>query len=180
VIGSGRVETAAGLAGTGGASVSRRTLTGLAAAGAGLPLLAACGSDDSSTAVDAGAPTGTPSTEAASSPPTQSSAPTPESSSSAAVPDGLTSTSDIEVGGGAIFADAKVVVTQPTEGEFKAFSAVCTHQGCLVASVSDGTINCDCHGSRFSIETGEPESGPASSPLGDVKIAVTGDQISLS
>ena len=56
------------------------------------------------------------------------------------------------------------MVTQPTEGEFKAFSAVCTHQGCLVASVSDGTINCDCHGSKFSIETGDAEAGP-----GDVR-----------
>ena len=73
------------------------------------------------------------------------------------MPEGLTSTSDIEVGGGAIFADDEVVITQPSEGEFKAFSAVCTHQGCLVSSVSDGTINCDCHGSKFSIETGEPE-----------------------
>jgi Rieske Fe-S protein len=152
-------------------TVSRRTLTGIAAAGVGVPLLAACGSDDSSSATDPGpsAP-GTPS----------SSAPNDSGSSSAGAPEGLTSTSDIEVGGGSIFADAEVVVTQPTEGEFKAFSAVCTHQGCLVASVSDGTINCDCHGSQFSIETGEPESGPASSALDEVKITVTGDQISLS
>jgi nitrite reductase/ring-hydroxylating ferredoxin subunit len=130
--------------------VSRRTLAGLAAAaGVGVPLLAACGSDPSSGSDSGG---GFP------------------------VP-----TSDIEVGGGSIFADQKVVVTQPTEGEFKAFSAVCTHQGCLVASVSDGSINCDCHGSRFSIETGEPDSkSPAKSALGEVQITVSGGEISLA
>jgi len=158
-------------------AVSRRTLTGLAAAGVGVPLLAACGSDDDpGTATDAGSSASSTPSETASS---ASSAPS-EGSSSAAAPQGLTSTSDIEVGGGAIFADDEVVITQPSAGEFKAFSAVCTHQGCLVSSVSDGTINCDCHGSTFSMETGEPESGPAGSALGEVKIAVTGDQISLA
>ena len=157
-------------------AVSRRTLTGLAAAGVGVPLLAACGSDD-----DPGAASD-PATDTASSAPSATSAAPSETtaSSSAPAPEGLTSTSDIEVGGGAIFADEEVVITQPSEGEFKAFSAVCTHQGCLVSSVSDGTINCACHGSTFSVETGEPESGPAGSALGEVKIAVTGDQISLA
>jgi Rieske Fe-S protein len=168
-------------------AVSRRTLTALAAAGVGLPLLAACSSDDSGTATDSGqeAPndaspstSSTPSTTAPTPSETASSA--PANPPSPAVPEGLTTTSDIEVGGGAIFADQEVVVTQPTKGEFKAFSAVCTHQGCLVASISDGTINCDCHGSRFSIGTGEPESGPATSALGEVTIAVTGDRISLA
>ena len=152
-------------------TVSRRTVTGIAAAGVGVPLLAACGSDDSSTATDPGSGSqDTPS----------SSAPGGAGSSGAGAPEGLTSTGDIEVGGGSIFADSEVVITQPSEGEFKAFSAVCTHQGCLVASVSDGSINCDCHGSKFSIETGEPESGPATSPLDEVEITVTGDQISVS
>ena len=155
-------------------SVSRRTLTGLAAAGVGVPLLAACGSDDPDTATDPGSGA---SESATPSDPGSSAA---GGSSSEAAPEGLTSTSDIEVGGGSIFADAEVVVTQPTEGEFKAFSAVCTHQGCLVASVSDGTINCDCHGSKFSIETGEPEGGPATSALGEVQISVSGDQISVT
>ena len=66
----------------------------------------------------------------------------------------------IPVGGGKIFADQKVVVTQPTSGEFKAFSAVCTHQSCVVADVSGGTINCACHGSKFDITTGAVKNGP--------------------
>ena len=150
--------------------ISRRTLGGLAAAGVGVPLLAACGSDDPEVANDP-APTGS----------TGSTSPSAASSGGAPTGDALTSTGDIEVGGGAIFADAEVVVTQPSEGEFKCFTAICSHQGCLVNSVSDGTINCDCHGSRFSIESGEPESGSqATSPLGEVQLSVTGDQISLA
>jgi Rieske Fe-S protein len=154
--------------------ITRRTLGGLAAAGVGVPLLAACSSDEPETAAD---PTGSPTS---SSPSAASSSAGGESTSPSAAEE-LTTTSDIEVGGGAIFADEEVVVTQPTEGEFKGFSAICTHQGCLLASVSEGTINCDCHGSRFSIETGEPEEGSqATTPLGEVALTVSGDQISLA
>ncbi|MET7365204.1 Rieske (2Fe-2S) protein [Streptomyces sp. NPDC005566] len=91
----------------------------------------------------------------------------------------LTRTSDVPVGGGTIFKDRKVVVTQPEAGEFKAFSAVCTHAGCIVASVSDGTINCACHGSRFSITDAAVEAGPATRPLPAEQITVEGDSIRL-
>src|SRR4051794_36074049 len=57
--------------------------------------------------------------------------------------------SDVPSGGGKIYPAAKIVVTQPSMGEYKAFSAVCTHQSCIVATVSDGTINCTCHGSKY-------------------------------
>jgi Rieske Fe-S protein len=158
--------------------ISRRTLGGLAAAGVGVPLLAACSSDDPATASDPG---GSDSSAPPSSAGSTSSTPSEAASSgSAPAADALTSTSDIEVGGGAIFADQEVVVTQPTEGEFKCFTAVCTHQGCIVASVSDGTINCDCHGSKFSIETGDVEQGPATFALAEEKITVSGDSISLA
>ena len=83
-------------------------------------------------------------------------------------------TSDIEVGGGTIFADEQVVITQPTEGEFKCFTAVCTHQGCIVSSVSDGDINCECHGSAFSIDDGSVVTGPATKPLAEQQITVEG------
>jgi Rieske Fe-S protein len=145
--------------------LSRRTLGGLAAAGVGAPLLAACSSDDSGQATDPSTP--------------DSSAPA-SSSSAAGGGNVLTSTSDIEVGGGAIFEDEKVVVTQPSKGEFKCFTAVCSHQGCIVSSVSDGTINCACHGSKYSIENGDVEQGPATFPLAEEPITVSGDQISLA
>ncbi|MEU6733666.1 Rieske (2Fe-2S) protein [Streptomyces physcomitrii] len=89
-------------------------------------------------------------------------------------------TSEIPVGGGKIFGDEKVVVTQPEKGRFKAFSSICTHRQCQVASVGDGTINCNCHGSRFSIEDGSVQAPPATRPLPEKKIEVTGGQVKLA
>jgi Rieske Fe-S protein len=90
----------------------------------------------------------------------------------------LASTSEIDVGGGVIV-DEKYVVTQPSSGEFKAFSAICTHQGCVLASVADNTISCNCHGSAFSAEDGSVINGPAETPLGEEQITVEGNKILL-
>ncbi|MFI6438321.1 Rieske (2Fe-2S) protein [Streptomyces sp. NPDC050759] len=92
----------------------------------------------------------------------------------------LAKTADIPVGGGKIFKDEKVVVTQPKEGEFKAFSDICTHQGCQVTSVSGGTINCPCHGSKFHITDGSVANPPANKPLPEKQIKVSGDSIQLA
>jgi nitrite reductase/ring-hydroxylating ferredoxin subunit len=89
----------------------------------------------------------------------------------------LTKTASVPVGGGQILTTEKVVVTQPTAGSFKAFTAVCTHQGCIVGSVFDGTINCPCHGSRFSIKNGSVVNGPATRPLAAIPIKVEGASI---
>ncbi|MFF5230992.1 Rieske (2Fe-2S) protein [Dactylosporangium sp. NPDC000521] len=91
---------------------------------------------------------------------------------------GFAKTSDIPVGGGKIFEDQKIVVTQPTAGQFKCFTAVCTHAGCVVGDVSGGTINCPCHGSKFKVADGSVANGPASKPLKAVAIKVAGDSIS--
>jgi len=98
-------------------------------------------------------------------------------SGAAAGPAALASTSDIPVGGGKILTDKKVVITQPQSGAFHAFSAVCTHAGCTVGTVTGGTINCPCHGSRFSITNGSVVNGPATSPLPAVNIKVQGSSI---
>ena len=92
----------------------------------------------------------------------------------------LAATTDIPVGGGKIFDDTKLVVTQPTEGTFKCFSAVCTHQGCLVTEVAQGTINCNCHGSRFNADDGAVVDGPANAPLPPRAITVSGNSIRLN
>jgi Rieske Fe-S protein len=92
----------------------------------------------------------------------------------------LVSASEVPVGGGVVLADQDVVVTQPTAGEFTAFSATCTHQGCTVGDVSGGTINCPCHGSRFSIADGSVADGPADSPLPQKDITVDGDTVVLA
>jgi len=98
-------------------------------------------------------------------------------SGAAAAPAALASTADIPVGGGKILAAKKIVITQPKSGEFHGFSAVCTHAGCIVGTVSGGTINCPCHGSRFSITNGSVVNGPAASPLPPVGIKVQGTSI---
>ena len=92
----------------------------------------------------------------------------------------LAKTTDIPVGGGKIFKDEQVVVTQPVKDQFKAFSNICTHQQCPVANVSDGTINCTCHGSRFSITDGSVAHPPATQPLPEKQITVEGNSISLA
>ncbi|MFR9757535.1 Rieske (2Fe-2S) protein [Streptomyces sp. TR06-5] len=87
--------------------------------------------------------------------------------------DVLVEASDVPEGGGTILQEEKVVVTQPSAGDFKAFSAVCQHQGCLVSSVADGTINCACHGSKYAIADGSVTQGPASRALPGVDVSVT-------
>ncbi|WP_369238805.1 Rieske (2Fe-2S) protein [Streptomyces sp. R21] len=92
----------------------------------------------------------------------------------------LAKTADIPVGGGKIFKKEKVVVTQPKKGEFKAFSAVCTHQGCTVGSVSDGIIECPCHHSKYRVADGSVAGGPAPKPLPAKEIKVKGNSINLA
>ncbi|MER7176826.1 Rieske (2Fe-2S) protein [Streptomyces mesophilus] len=92
----------------------------------------------------------------------------------------LAKTSDIEVGGGKVFEAEKVVVTQPAAGDFKAFSAVCTHSGCIVANVEGGTINCTCHGSKYALDDASVQGGPAPRPLAPRQINVEGDAITLA
>jgi Rieske Fe-S protein len=91
----------------------------------------------------------------------------------------LTTTSKVPVGSGTIISDQQVVVTQPTAGDYKAFSAVCTHMGCIVNQISNGTIDCPCHGSQYSISTGAVVAGPAPRPLPAKNIKVSGDSIFL-
>jgi nitrite reductase/ring-hydroxylating ferredoxin subunit len=139
-------------------AICRRTiLAALGAAGAAAALTACGGSDDSSSGSS-------------------------ESSSSAGSGGGeaLAKTSEIPEGGGMVFADQKVVVTQPTAGEFKAFSTVCPHQKQQINAVDNGLITCPAHGSQFSVTDGSVEKGPATSALTTANIKVEGDSIMLA
>lgn len=140
----------------------RRTVLAAGAAGAAA-LATGCGSSGGDGGEDA-SPT-----------PTASDGASPGASGGAE----LARTADIPVGGGTVFKEQKVVVTQPEEGEFKAFSAVCTHASCLVSTVSDGTIDCPCHGSKYSITDAAVEAGPATRPLPAERITVSGGVIRL-
>lgn len=139
------------------ATSSRRSLIGgVLGAGVALPLLVACGSSaDSSGGSGSGA-------------------------GSTASKGPIGATSDVPVGGGKIFTAEKVVVTQPTAGDFKGFSAVCTHQGCPVSKIEGEDIVCTCHGSKFSIKDGSVVNGPATKSLSAVKVTVSGSDLSVS
>ncbi len=150
-------------------AASRRTL--LACAGAAcVAALAGCSRYNSNNGGIAGSQPAQSSSSAASTNP----------SSGATASNGppvLARTADIPVGGGKILGDKKIVITQPKAGSFDAFTAVCTHAGCTVGTVAGGTINCLCHGSKFSIANGSVVSGPATSPLAPVNIKVQGTSI---
>jgi Rieske Fe-S protein len=156
--------------------VGRRTVlraAGVGGVGAAAAALAAC--SGSSTPPTSGA-------AASSSTSSGSTAGSGSSGSGGAGPSGTpVKTADVPVGGGVINASALFVVTQPTAGQFKAFSATCTHQGCTVTKVVDGMIDCPCHGSQFDITTGAPtSSSQARSPLPPKTATVSGDSVFIA
>jgi Rieske Fe-S protein len=136
-------------------TVLRGTALGVAVAGVGATA-AACSSSNSlpqaSNAQTAAAPT-TPTT--------------------------ITTTSQVPVGSGFIDGTVSVVVTQPSAGEYKAFTSICTHAGCQVGSVSNNVIQCPCHGSQYSAKDGSVITGPATQPLAAKTITVSGSNIIL-
>jgi len=162
---------------TGRGSTTRRAVVSAAGAAGLAAALTACGKDDSGGSGD--------SQNAGSA---QESAGAGQSGAAGAGGDTsgggggmeLAKTSQIPEGGGMVFKDHKVVVTQPSSGQFKAFSSICTHQGCSVGDVSDGTINCPCHQSKFDISDGSPKGGPATKALPGAKIKVEGTSIKMA
>lgn len=144
--------------------IERRTVLqagGLVAVGG---LVAACSSGG-----DEAAPTAS-----------SSSAPASAAATASAAAGAVAQTSDIPVGGGIILDEPAVVVTQPAEGDFKAFTAICPHQGCLVSEVTDNEIICPCHGSKFSASDGSVLAGPAQVGLEPAGVAVEGGSVVLS
>jgi Rieske Fe-S protein len=136
-------------------------------------MLAGCTTHDASNGGGAPAAGGTATSAGGSASATGESAAT-----GSALPAGaLAATSQVPDGGGKIIDGKNIVITQPRSGSFRAFTAICTHEGCIVSSVSNGTINCPCHGSKFSIKDGSVVHGPAPSPLAAIAIKVEGTSI---
>jgi nitrite reductase/ring-hydroxylating ferredoxin subunit len=168
-------------------ATTRRTVlraAGLAAlSGGGVAVLGACSPAADTTGPTSSAPaTSAPASSPPASPTPASSSPTakssPAASKSAAAPSGPSvAASEVPVGGGVILEDANYVITQPTAGEFKAFTKICTHMQCVLGSVAGGTINCPCHGSKFSIEDGSAVNPPATEPLEEFDVTVAGGQV---
>lgn len=104
-----------------------------------------------------------------------------ESGDSEAAPaaDATVAASEVPVGSGTVV-DETYVVTQPKEGEFYAFSSVCTHQGCQVRNVTEKEIICPCHSSMFSTTTGEVLGGPATAPLLEYSVSEAGGDLTIS
>jgi Rieske Fe-S protein len=166
---------------------NRRVLIGAGSAAVGLGLLtAACGASGGTAApgsptaaTSAGVVAPTSSTPVAAAP-TSTAAPSSAAAAEPAVKRGvpLGKASAVPVGGGAVFAAQKVVVTQPQAGRYVGLSAVCTHAGCLVGTVAGGTINCPCHGSRYHLD-GTVARGPAPRALAPRAVAVVDGELEL-
>ena len=134
----------------------RHALRVAALGGLAVPLVAACGNDDS-------APSDDPTVAATQDPGVE-----------------IAKTADVPVGSGVIVASDALVITQPTAGDFKCFSSICPHQKCPVTKVTKESIDCTCHGSKFSIKDGSVLEGPAKEGLAPQEITVKGDGITIA
>ncbi|MGW6951465.1 Rieske (2Fe-2S) protein [Streptomyces xanthophaeus] len=144
---------------------ARRTVLAAGATALAGGVLTACG----------GAAEQKPASEAGSAATPSAADSAPASRAPAAPAKAIARASEVPVGGGTVLKDQKLVVTQPTAGNYRCFSAVCTHSGCLVNKVADGTIDCPCHDSKFKVTDGAPTKGAATRPLAEKKITVSAD-----
>lgn len=157
----------------------RRVLSGVVVAGAAAPILAACGSgEDPESAPTTSAD---PTTEAPAPAPSDSAseAPGPSASAEETTSGGevVAKSADVQVGSGFINKDAHIVVTQPTAGEYKGFTSVCTHRQCDVSNIVGDKIRCGCHESLYSIADGSVQGGPAPAPLAEIAVKLEGGNI---
>ena len=153
--------------------LTRRTVLGVLGGGAAT-VLAGCGDDGGSPSAD---PTSSASSDSPSPSESGSAGGGGDDEGSAGGGAALVAAADVPVGSGVILKDQELVVTQPTKGTFLAFSAICTHQGCPVGTITGDQILCPCHGSVFSTEDGSVVQGPANGPLSPVEVSVEGGQV---
>ncbi|WP_189537388.1 Rieske (2Fe-2S) protein [Streptomyces roseolilacinus] len=84
----------------------------------------------------------------------------------------LGAATEVPVGGARLYREQRLLVHRPAPGEYKAFSAQCTHAGCVLDRIEENEGNCPCHRSRFDVTTGRVLKGPATVPLPEVPVVV--------
>lgn len=81
----------------------------------------------------------------------------------------------------AIIGDTPVLVVRTADGTIRALHDRCSHRGCSLAdgTIEGETIECPCHGSRFSFRDGHVERGPAGAPQPAFEARETAGRIEL-
>ncbi len=143
-------------------NLNRRDAFKVTAAGAAVVALAACSDSDDVSAL----PT----------------------SSSVGGPQVIASVSDVPVGTALKFTDPATglpgYLMQPAAGSFVAYSAVCTHEGCIVEAAPDtNSFHCPCHGAKYDLASGEPNENTkgtlTAKPLVKLSVSVSGEDLIL-
>lgn len=155
--------------------LTRRTVLTLGSTGAvgGALVLAGCTPADPSDSPTSDAPVSSPPEIVTETPSADGPAP-----DAPAVGEDIAALADVPVGGSidATINGEPALVAQPTSGQVVAFSAICTHQQCVVAAAGD-EFHCPCHGSAYDAATGDVLNGPAIKALAPIEVAVSGDRI---
>lgn len=87
--------------------------------------------------------------------------------------------SSLDVGASVVMTDAEgepLAVTRAGRNQVVAFSAICTHHGCVVEA-HEGEFRCPCHGSRFDAKTGAVLTGPAEFALSRHPVKIIGGEV---
>lgn len=175
--------------------MSRRFVLASATAAAGAFALASCGGSSGGSAAASTSAAGETSKAAASENATSAAATSaaatstgagesatesekPGAASSSAAGHGHLKVSDVPIGAAVVVSSGgkPFVVTQPEQGKYVAFSAICPHAGCTVQP-EGGILVCPCHGSKFSLQDGKRISGLARSGLPSVKVKVENGEV---
>jgi Rieske Fe-S protein len=82
-------------------------------------------------------------------------------------------------GGHLIILAAKTIAINVDGSTIRAFTSICTHQGCDVSKFEDSRIVCTCHGSEFST-SGQAVKGPATAPLREYAVTREGNIVTIS
>ena len=89
---------------------------------------------------------------------------------------------DVAPGAAVEFTDEETsqqaILVHLESGDFRAYSAICTHRACTVNYSSSGELACPCHGSVFDSANGAAViEGPAKRPLPEIPVEVRNGEV---